>query len=244
MPRTSIFDPQEDPGLRPPMSQIEMYELHGLIPEGRLPTPLTAPVAFDLNPPSGLGSRQSENRPGGIVSVEQLRYPVSRKGQKLIRTANRYAEKGESAKAIQAFQEALNEPSAIPYARSSLGVEYLRVGQTALAIPELEEAVRLLPRNAVNHSNLAYALYLIGQFDRAEFEVRQALALDRKSVRTRFVMGLVLVARNARDQQGLELLWSLHEELPAAGIVLAHACGKVQQQDIEAPSKVCTRLGR
>ncbi|MCU1339341.1 MAG: hypothetical protein JWO19_4922 [Bryobacterales bacterium] len=240
----SFFDPQEEPGLRPPISQIEMYELHGLVPEGRFPASLTSPLAFDLNPLPEIPVRRGEDMSAGTVSIEQLRLPLSGKAKKLLRTANRYSEKGDSAKAIAAFQDALHEPSAIPYAHSSLGVEYLKIGKTALAITELEESVRMLPRDAVNHSNLAYALYLTRQYDRAELQIRQSLALDGKVARSRFVMGLILVARNARDQRGLELLWSLREEISGAGKALAQTCAKFQQPDGEAIPSVCTRLSQ
>jgi len=133
--------------------------------------------------------------PAGAVSVEQLQHPLSRKGEKLILQAKNFAAKGDHGKAIAELQLALKERSAIPYAYSLLGSEYLKSGQVPDAIDSLEQAVKLLPRNVINHSNLGYALYLRGELERAEKEVRQALDIDRNNKTTRFVLGLVTHAR-------------------------------------------------
>jgi Flp pilus assembly protein TadD len=138
---------------------------------------------------SGFEMRQPS--PPATVSAEQLRHPVSRKGAKMIQRARSYSRAGDHAKAIEELQLALKEPSAAPYAHSILGSEYLRIGQVRAAVGELEDAVRLLPHEVANHSNLGYALYLVGQKDRGQQEVRLALSLDTKNPQTRFVLGIV-----------------------------------------------------
>ncbi len=139
--------------------------------------------------PHGIEPQASE--PAGTISVEQLQHPVSRKGDGLLRRAQNFSAKGEHAKAIAQLQLALKESSAMPYARSLLGSEYLKINQVPAAIDSLEQAIKLLPRNAVDHSNLGYALFLLGDIERAEREVREALDLDRNNVKTRFVLGLI-----------------------------------------------------
>jgi len=129
--------------------------------------------------------------PAGTVSVEQLQHPLSRKGASLIRKAQNYAAMGDHGKAIAELQLALKERSAIPYAHSLLGSEYLRINQFPAAIEALEQAVKLLPRNAANHSNLGYALFLVGYAERAEQEVRRALELDRNNQTTRHVLSII-----------------------------------------------------
>ena len=49
----------------------------------------------------------------------------------------------------------------------------------------------MLPRNAANHSNLGYALFLLGFAERAEEEARRALDLDRNNATTRHVLSIV-----------------------------------------------------
>jgi tetratricopeptide (TPR) repeat protein len=139
------------------------------------------------------------SQPAGTVSVEQLQHPLSHKGEKLIRQAQNFAAMGDHDKAIAELQLALKEPSAIPYAHSLLGTEYLRTNQAPAAIEALEQAVKLLPRNAVNHANLGYALFLMGDAERAEQEVRRALDLDRDNEKTRRVLGLITHAGGSRQ---------------------------------------------
>jgi tetratricopeptide (TPR) repeat protein len=129
--------------------------------------------------------------PAGTISVEQLQHPLSRKGARLLRQAQNFVAIGDHGKAIAELQLALKERSAIPYANSLLGSEYLRINQVPAAIEALEQAVKLLPRNAANHSNLGYALFLLGHAERAEQEVQRALELDRNNQTTRHVLSIV-----------------------------------------------------
>jgi tetratricopeptide (TPR) repeat protein len=133
--------------------------------------------------------------PAATISAERLQHPLSPKGAKLIGKAQEYAHAGEHLKAIEELHRALKEASAIPYAHSILGVEYLRTGQLAAATGELEQAVQLLPQDAANHSNLAYALFLGKDNDAAEREVRRALELDRSNSPAQRLLGYILKAR-------------------------------------------------
>lgn len=147
---------------------------------------------------SGLPEPQVSN-PAGTVSVEQLQHPVSRKGDSLIRQALNFVAMGDHPKAIAKLKLALKEPSAMPYAHSLLGTEYLRINQVPAAIDALEQAIKLLPRNAVNHANLGYALFISGLAERAEQEARKALELDhaqhQNDEKTRHVLSLIVNAR-------------------------------------------------
>jgi tetratricopeptide (TPR) repeat protein len=131
------------------------------------------------------------SEPAGTVSVEQLLHPISRKGEKLLKQAQNLAALGDHGKAIEELKLALKERSAIPYAHSLLGSEYLRVNQIPAAIEALQHAIELLPRTAINHANLGYALFLMGSDERAEAEVRRALELDRNNAKTRQVLSLI-----------------------------------------------------
>jgi tetratricopeptide (TPR) repeat protein len=137
--------------------------------------------------------------PAGSVSVEQLQHPVSRKGDGLLRQAQKLAKKGDHLSAIAKLKLALKERSAAPYARSMLGTEYLRINQVPAAIDSLEQAVTMLPRDPANHSNLGFALLLTGSIERAEQEARKALDLDRifhqNDDKTRHVLSLILQSR-------------------------------------------------
>jgi Flp pilus assembly protein TadD len=137
--------------------------------------------------------------PAKTVSVEQLQHPLSRKGAKLLDQARNFVAMGRHDKAIAQLLLALKERSAMPYAHSMLGAEYIKTNQIPAAIAELEQAITLLPRNVPNHSNLGYALLLSGEIDRAETETRQALELDRNNTRTQHVLSLILAARRSES---------------------------------------------
>ena len=142
--------------------------------------------AFNLTSPE-----TPRTLPAGTITAEELAHPVSRKGVKLLRKAKDYWQAGKHDKAIDELQLALKEPSAVPYAHSILGTEYLRIGRIAEAVTELEVAVQLLPHNAPNRSNFGYALYLAGERERAVQEVRKALVLDSSNSKTRHVLNVI-----------------------------------------------------
>lgn len=141
------------------------------------------------------GIQPREPSPAATVSVEQLQHPVSSKGVRLLNQARNFADMGRHDKAIAQLQIALKERSAVPYAHSMLGVEYLKTGQVPAAIAELQQAVTLLPRNAAVRSDLGYGLFLSGDLDRAEKEARQALELDHSNRKTQLVLNQILHAR-------------------------------------------------
>jgi tetratricopeptide (TPR) repeat protein len=113
------------------------------------------------------------------VSIDQLRHPLTERARRVLATAWRYALKNDHAHAISTLREGMAKMAAlVPYAHALLGIEYLRTGRNAEAVPEFTEAVSLFPHDAVVHSNFAVALSVTGQFDRAEQEARLALYLD------------------------------------------------------------------
>jgi Flp pilus assembly protein TadD len=125
------------------------------------------------------------------VSAEELRHPLSRKGAKMLRKAQEMGQAGDHSKAIEELRRALKERSAIPYAHSLLGVEYLKTRQVPAAVQELRESVKLLPHSSGNHSNLGYALYLSGQKEEGELEVHQALLLDKNNRQAQYLLGVM-----------------------------------------------------
>ena len=113
------------------------------------------------------------------ISVDSLRHPLSTKALRWLRIAQGYGRSGKHQRAIRLLRETIvKEPSTAPYVHSMLSIEYLRTGRLADALPELESGVRLLPHEAVNHSNYAYALYLIGHYAESKRELQRALELD------------------------------------------------------------------
>lgn len=169
---------------------------------------------------TNVGSAE-QNLPGSTISVDQLKNPLSRKARKLLDKARRYSHEGEHAKAIQELKQALNEPSAVPYARSMLGAELLKMKDVQGALPELEEAVLLLPDSAANHSNLGLALCLSGQTERGEREVQEALKLNGNSPQARFLIGVILLDRNTHDPAARDNFQFAQDKVRSAHLGLA-----------------------
>lgn len=149
--------------------------------------------------PRGLQPTQPA-APSGAIAVEQLQHPLSRKALKLLRKADKISLSGNHQKAIEQLRAALKEPSAVPYAHSMLGQEYLKLRQIPSALAELEQAAALLPHSAAIRSNLAYALFLSGDLERSEQEGRHALDLDRNNPKTRSVLDQILLARRTESE--------------------------------------------
>lgn len=192
-------------------------------------------------------SRSYIPRPGqpepesNAVSVAQLKHPLSRKGMKLISKVQSYLKRGERAKAKEQLSEALKEPSAAPYAHAILGTEYLRDGQPAAAVPELETAAQVLPVGGV-HSNLGYALCLTGHMNRGLMELTEALQLNGDSPQTRFLIGVVLLNQKTDPKKAEYNLKLAENRVPTAHLALA-ICDILNGEKDAAEEQVHQYLG-
>ncbi len=178
-----------------------------------------------------LPSRGNKAVGGGTVSVQQLQHPISPKSQKIFEAAQKASAQGDYLKEIEILRRALNDAAAAPNARMNIGVAYLRAGQASQAIPELQEAARLMPQNAVAHTNLAYALLLTERLDASEAECRRALQLDRNNSKARWVMGSILLRQGAHEQEAVADLQFASREIPKARMILAQFYERSGQKD-------------
>jgi Flp pilus assembly protein TadD len=69
-------------------------------------------------------------------------------------------------------------PESAAYVHSMIGVEYMRTERYTDAVSSFEQAVVLLPHDAVNRYNLGLSLVCSGDLERGALEVRRALAMD------------------------------------------------------------------
>lgn len=157
----------------------------------------------------------------GTVSVEELRYPLAGKSLRAIVTAQRHLESGLHRQGMEELRQAMNDPIAMPYAISMLGVEHLKSGQIGVALAELQQAVRLLPDRPENLSNLAYALLLTGQIEAGVTEARKALRFDPTRSKTRMVLGMLLLRQGSHETEALAHLQAATLEVPSAHLALA-----------------------
>ena len=141
-----------------------------------------------------------EQTPGGpaTVSSDVLRHPLTSKARRRLDKAFHLAELGEHPAAIKELRETLiKDPSSAPY-QNLLGVEYAESGQFAEARNSFEQAVRLMPHESVNHSNLGYSLAVAGDWNSAEQEARTAIQLNPANTRAKTLLELVRVRKTTK----------------------------------------------
>ncbi len=144
-----------------------------------------------------------EHVPSGppTVSADVLRHPLSSKARRRMEKALHLADLGNHVAAIKELREMLvKEPSSAPYAQNLLGVEYAQNQQFAEAQTSFEEAVRLMPHESINHSNLGFALAVAGDFKSAEQEARTAIQLDPANTRAKTLLDILLHARRTKKR--------------------------------------------
>ena len=145
---------------------------------------------------------QDEIARAGTISVDLLRHPLSAQARDMLDKAQRAAQAGDHLGAIQQLSKALaKHPESAAWIQPLLGVEYLRTDQHEAAIQALEQAVLLLPRDAIHRSNLGLSLAFAGQYDRAEQELWKALQLDAKNDTTRRLLATVEANRRLRHHE-------------------------------------------
>ena len=135
---------------------------------------------------------RTEAAAAGTVSAEQLRRPLPAPARQMLQKAQRAADSGDHLSAIQQLTEALEKfPESAVWIQPWLGVELLKTDQFAAAVKSFEQAVALLPRDAVNRSNFGLSLAAVGQYDRARRELRHAVELDRSNTTTKQLLEVV-----------------------------------------------------
>lgn len=177
------------------------------------------------------GPKASSGPISGTVSAQNLAKPPSKAALKYLNKAQRYSEEGNLAKAIETLRNAPMDPAGAPYIHGSLGTEYLKAGQFALAAPELEAAAQALPKDPIQHSNLAYLYQAQGKPEQAEKEIRLALALDPSSPKAHFLLGSILLDRRTGVDEAMANLKFARKEVPSARFLLAQAYMLTGQKD-------------
>jgi Flp pilus assembly protein TadD len=146
--------------------------------------PLAGQDVFSVGPPAdGSGERQG---PSGVVSADILRHPIKEKTRQLLQNAVKAMNAGEHENAIRQLLAVLAKyPESAAYVFSLLGVEYVRTDRFTDALDSFEQAVALLPHDAMNRYNLAVLLLCNHDVERGEQEARRALELAPTNPRMR-----------------------------------------------------------
>jgi len=127
-----------------------------------------------------------------VVSADLLRYPLPSKARHQLEEAKHQIDLGNHSAAIEDLQNTMKRyPASVPYAHNLLGLEYIENREYVKAQESFAEAARLMPHEAAPHSNLGLSLVFLGQWERAEQELRKALQLDRANAKAKQILEMV-----------------------------------------------------
>jgi Flp pilus assembly protein TadD len=130
------------------------------------------------------------------VSADLLRYPLSSKARHELEQATHQIDLGNHQAAIEDLQKTMVKyPRSVPYAYNLLGREYIESRQYVKAQESFAEAARLMPHESAPHSNLGLAFLILGQWERAEKELRKALQLDRANAKAKQILEMLKVRK-------------------------------------------------
>ena len=136
------------------------------------------------------------------VSADLLRHPVSHRTRHMLERALDWMRSGKHQEAIQQLQHTLAaDPSSAAYVHSLLGVEYMKTDQFTAAVSSFEQAVELLPHDAINRSNYGVSLAAIGDYPRAEEQARRAQELAPENPGIQKFLNAVLSYRQVAAQR-------------------------------------------
>jgi hypothetical protein len=137
--------------------------------------PFSGPVTVDL--PEGPQAKPVS----GLVSVQQLQHPPSKKAVKAFREAEKFSQAHDIARAMEKLLEAIKIEPFFREAHLNLGAQYARSARYPEAMTELQTALDIGPPDSKAYINLAFCSFRLGQFRDAENFARKALALDPNS---------------------------------------------------------------
>jgi len=113
------------------------------------------------------------------VSADFLRHPISSKTRGMLQRAVDWMRSGKDREAIHQLEDTLaKDPSSAPYVHSLLGFEYMKTDQFAAAVKSFEQAVALLPHDAINRANFGISLAATGDYEGAKEQAQRAHELE------------------------------------------------------------------
>ncbi len=168
-----------------------------------------------------LPGNAAAERPGGPVSVSQLRHqPVPRALRAAVK-AGKLSESGDYQGAAEQLEKAVAWDPQFAEAYGNLGAQYVRLHQPARAVAEFKRAIALDPSNALEQANLALVLARLGQLAEAGQWARHALQIDSTNAVGNYVLGCILARDAATRDDAIRHLEVAARQLPVAASALA-----------------------
>jgi Flp pilus assembly protein TadD len=159
-------------------------------------------------------------RPGGIVSVQELRVPP--KAVKEFERSRRAFRSGEFRSAVDHLEKAIQIAPDFVEAHNNLATAHIRLREYQPAVVELQKAIDLDPKLEVPYHNLAWVLIRLSRLPEAEAAARRALELAPQHASARLTLGRILALEGRNTLEAVQLLIQASIEIPEARLPLAH----------------------
>jgi tetratricopeptide (TPR) repeat protein len=167
------------------------------------------------------------NRPvSGTISVQQLQHPPARKAFDAMRTAQKFSEAGEFAKAAEWLQKAIAISPDYADAWVNLAAQHLRLRAYQQSVDESRHAMELAGPSTTALDNLAFGLAWLGQNAEAIELAEQAVQLKPGDARAHYLMGVVILMTHGSTAEAVRHLQFAAATIPGAQAVLAQVQGK------------------
>jgi tetratricopeptide (TPR) repeat protein len=176
--------------------------------------PQAAPLTVHLP-----GSAKQPSAPG-TVSMTQLRHPPARKAWQAMCSAQRFAESGQTAKAVEELEKAIRISPEYAEAYNNLAVQHIRMERFEEAAAELARALAISGPSPMQLTNLAYAQFRLNRFPEAIASARAALRLNSGSPQAHLVLGSILAADPRTRAESVPHLEHAAETLSSARAAL------------------------
>lgn len=159
----------------------------------------------------------------GTVSVKRLQHSPPKAARKAFVESLRKTEKGDSIAAIALLQKAIQIDPEYVEAINNLAARYIFMNQFDRAIPHLERAIALDPHCVAPYANLSLALLGSNDAAGAERAARIAVRNDPSDVRSKYLLGVSLLAQKKLTRETLHSLRQAQDTFPRAQLALALA---------------------
>ena len=177
-------------------------------------SPQAAPLTVRLP-----GSAKQPSAPG-TVSMTHLRHPPARKAWQAMVSAQRFAESGQTEKAVEELEKAIRISPEYAEAYNNLAVQHIRMNRFEEAAAELARALAISGPSPMQLTNLAYAQYRLNRFPEAIASARTALRLNSGSPQAHLILGSILAADPRTRAESIPHLERAAETLPSARAAL------------------------
>jgi len=155
------------------------------------------------------------------ATVHELAHIVPKKAKVEWDLAEKARRQSRPVEAMQHFEQAIAIDPEFVAARNNLAVLQFKSDNVEAGIAQLEAAITLDPQKAILFSNLALGYVALENPREAERAARVAVRLDRGSVHSRMVLGVVLIQEHKYTDETVRCLEAAQDDYPAARLLLS-----------------------